>query len=54
MRGVFQQPHCPYYTLLYCVEVSWILEDNLIMQKAVRLLDGRQYKTYRIYSKELA
>ena len=35
------------------VEVSWILEDNLIMQKAVKLLDGRQYKTYRIYSKEI-
>jgi hypothetical protein len=35
------------------VEVSWILEDNLIMQKAVKLLDGRRYKTYRIYSKEI-
>jgi hypothetical protein len=35
------------------VEVSWILEDNTIMQKAVRLLDGRLYKVYRIYEKSL-
>ncbi len=35
------------------VEVSWILEDNTIMQKAIRLIDGRKYKTYRIYSKEI-
>jgi len=35
------------------VEASWILEDNVIMQKAVRLLGGHKYKTYRLYRKEL-
>lgn len=35
------------------VEFSWILEDNLIMQKAVRVMGGHKYKTYRIYQKNL-
>jgi len=35
------------------VEFSWILEDNLIMQKAVRVMGGRKYKTYRVFQKSL-
>lgn len=35
-------------------EFSWILEDNKITQKAVRLMGGRHYKTYRIYIKYLS
>lgn len=34
-------------------ECSWILEDNLSMQSALRLIDSRQYKTYRVYEKNL-
>lgn len=34
-------------------EFSWILEDNIITQKAVRLMGGKHYKTYRIYIKNL-
>lgn len=34
-------------------EFSWILEDNIITQKAVRLMGGKHYKTYRIYTKNL-
>jgi hypothetical protein len=36
------------------VEVSWILEDNKGMRNIIEALNGRVYKTYRIYSKELA
>lgn len=34
-------------------EFSWILEENIITQKAVRLMGGKHYKTYRIYLKKL-
>lgn len=34
-------------------EMSWILEDNDLMNKAVNLLGARPYKTYRIYEKDL-
>jgi len=35
------------------VELSWILEDNKGMRNIIEALNGRVYKTYRIYSKEL-
>jgi hypothetical protein len=35
------------------VELSWILEDNLRMRKIIESVNGRVYKTYRIYSKRL-
>ena len=34
-------------------EVSWLLEDNDLVIRSVRLWGGRLYKTYRIYEKEL-
>lgn len=34
-------------------EYSWILEDNELTKRAVRLMDGELYKTYRIYEKKL-
>jgi hypothetical protein len=35
------------------VELSWILEDNLRMRNIIESTNGRVYKTYRIYSKQL-
>ena len=35
------------------VEMSWVLENNDMMNRAVRMLGGRLYKTYRIYEKPL-
>lgn len=35
-------------------EYSWILEDNELTKRAVRLMDGERYKTYRIYEKPVA
>jgi len=32
-------------------EYSWILEDNELTKRAVRLMDGEQYKVYRVYEK---
>ncbi|RLB06891.1 MAG: N-acetyltransferase [Deltaproteobacteria bacterium] len=34
-------------------ELSWILEDNYLMQKGIEALGGRSYKTYRIYQSPL-
>ncbi len=34
-------------------EYSWILEDNEVTKRAVRLMDGELYKIYRIYEKSL-
>ena len=34
-------------------EYSWILEDNELAKRTVRLMDAEQTKTYRIYSKSL-
>jgi len=34
-------------------EFSWILEDNIITQKAVRLMGGKHYNTYRFYIKKI-
>lgn len=30
-------------------EMSWILEDNLLMQRGIEALGGKKYKTYRIF-----
>ncbi len=34
-------------------EMSWILEDNDLMNKPARMLGGKVYKTYRIYETDL-
>ena len=34
-------------------ELSWILEDNMGMRKIIEAINGRVYKTYRIYGKQL-
>ena len=35
-------------------EMSWILEDNTMMNRIIRRLGGRVYKVYRIYEKKLS
>jgi hypothetical protein len=35
------------------VEMGWVLEDNFALLRLMRLLGGRQYKTYRVYEKPL-
>jgi hypothetical protein len=30
-------------------ECSWILEDNLLMQRGLEAMGGKRYKTYRVY-----
>ncbi|HMK49685.1 MAG TPA: hypothetical protein VK435_06515 [Thermodesulfovibrionales bacterium] len=35
------------------VDFSWILEDNIPVQRLVEMIGGRLYKKYRIYEKEL-
>lgn len=34
-------------------EMSWVLEDNELMNKAATLMGGKKYKTYRIYGTAL-
>jgi ribosomal protein S18 acetylase RimI-like enzyme len=34
-------------------EYSWILEDNELTKRLVRLMDGELYKVYRVYEKEI-
>ncbi len=34
-------------------EMSWVLEDNVLMQKGCELMGGRLYKKYRIYEKKI-
>ncbi|MCX6639876.1 MAG: N-acetyltransferase [bacterium] len=34
-------------------ELSWILEDNVPINKALEMIGGKVYKTYRIYDKAL-
>jgi GNAT superfamily N-acetyltransferase len=38
---------------IYHIEGSWILEDNLDMNRVIVNLGGEVYKTYRVYEKEL-
>ncbi|HEU5249699.1 MAG TPA: N-acetyltransferase, partial [Thermoanaerobaculia bacterium] len=35
------------------VEVSWLLEDNDLVIRAVKMWGGRLYKTYRIYERAI-
>lgn len=35
------------------VEFSWILEDNIAVQRLIEIIDGKLYKKFRIYEKEL-
>ena len=35
-------------------EISWILEDNVMVQRPIALFDGEIYKRYRIYEKAVA
>jgi len=35
------------------IEMGWVLEDNFALLRLMRLLGGRQYKTYRVYEKPL-
>jgi len=35
-------------------EASWVLEDNVKMQRLIGLFGGRAYKTYRLYERETA
>jgi hypothetical protein len=34
-------------------EMSWILEDNVLMQRGCELMGGKLYRKYRIYEKKL-
>jgi hypothetical protein len=29
--------------------MSWVLEDNRLMNRSIKAVGGRRYKTYRIY-----
>lgn len=33
-------------------EMSWVLDDNVLMIRSIELLGGRRFKTYRIYERE--
>jgi len=35
------------------IELSWILEDNKGMRNIIESINGRAYKTYRIYCKNI-
>jgi GNAT superfamily N-acetyltransferase len=35
------------------VEFSWVLEDNIPIQRIIEMADGRLYKKYRIYEKTI-
>ena len=35
-------------------EVSWLLEDNDLIIRTVRLWGGRLYKTYRMYDRSIS
>ncbi|MEI8134503.1 MAG: GNAT family N-acetyltransferase [bacterium] len=34
-------------------EASWILDDNDMMNRACEMMNGKRYKTYRVYEKKL-
>lgn len=36
-----------------CAELSWTLEDNRLINRAIEAVGGKAYKTYRIYQKTL-
>ena len=35
-------------------EMSWVLEDNVLMQRGCELMGGKLYKKYRIYEKKIS
>jgi GNAT superfamily N-acetyltransferase len=35
-------------------ELSWVLEDNVIMNRTIKKAGGRHYKTYRVFVKRLS
>jgi hypothetical protein len=37
----------------YQAELSWVIENNITMNKAAMEMGGKIYKTYRLYSKEI-
>lgn len=34
-------------------EISWTLEDNVLVNRAIEMMGGKQYKTYRLYEANL-
>jgi hypothetical protein len=34
-------------------EISWTLEDNDLINRAIESMGGRKYKTYRVYERDL-
>ena len=34
-------------------EASWILEDNMMMNRAAEMMNGEIYKRYRLYQKTI-
>jgi len=40
-------------TQLRRLEMGWVLEDNFPLLRLMRMLGGRQYKSYRVYEKSL-
>ncbi len=34
-------------------EASWVLEDNVMMNRAAEMMKGERYKTYRLYENEI-
>ena len=34
-------------------EISWTLEDNHLVNRAIESMGGKQYKTYRVYERPL-
>lgn len=38
---------------IYRSEFSWVLENNVMMNRVAEMLDAKIYKTYRIYEKEI-
>ena len=35
------------------LEMSWVLEDNMPMNRLAQKMGGQQYKTYRVLQKSL-
>jgi len=38
---------------IFLGEASWVLEDNEMMNRGAKLMNGDRYKTYRMYDKAL-
>ncbi len=34
---------------IHAVEISWVLENNVLMNRSAEMMGGKRYKTYRIY-----